>query len=133
MCSQAEITKTTILTAPNIRTFATYLVFSRRAQSHIVKHFIILITPNLRTFAAYDAFSGRDATANSGKHTAGDPSRRAFTYFMLGSAKFFYASLARLTVLKFVHYMNASADVLALASIEVPIGGIPEGGCIVVK
>ncbi len=44
-----------------------------------------------------------------------------------------YASVARLAVLKFVHYMNASADVLALASVEVPINNIPEGGCIVIK
>jgi hypothetical protein len=41
--------------------------------------------------------------------------------------------VARLAVLKFVNYMNASADVLALASIEVPVDGIPDGGCIVVK
>lgn len=47
--------------------------------------------------------------------------------------RFVYASVARLAVLKFVHYMNASADVLALASIEVPVDGIPEGGCVVVK
>jgi len=44
-----------------------------------------------------------------------------------------YASVARLAVLKFVNYMNASADVLALASVEVPINGIPEGGCVVIK
>jgi hypothetical protein len=50
-----------------------------------------------------------------------------------GSARFVYASFARLAVIKFVHYMNASADVLALASIEVPITNIPPGGCIVVK
>jgi len=50
-----------------------------------------------------------------------------------GSRRFVYASVARLAVLKFVNYMNASADVLALASIEVPISGIPDGGCIVVK
>ena len=48
-------------------------------------------------------------------------------------SRFVYASVARLAVLKFVNYMNASADVLALASIEVPINGIPDGGCIVVK
>lgn len=54
-------------------------------------------------------------------------------YNMLGVYRFVYASVARLAVLKFVNYMNASADVLALASIEVPIAGIPDGGCIVVK
>jgi hypothetical protein len=51
----------------------------------------------------------------------------------VGGNRFVYASVARLAVLKFVNYMNASADVLALASIEVPINGIPDGGCIVVK
>ena len=48
-------------------------------------------------------------------------------------SRFVYASVARLAVLKFVNYMNASADVLALASIEVPVDGIPDGGCVVVK
>jgi len=82
---------------------------------------------------AYDPYDGKDATKNGGRQEPGDPSRRAFTYFMLGTARFVYASLARVTVIKFVHYMNASADVLALASIEVPIENIPSGGCIIVK
>jgi ubiquinol-cytochrome c reductase iron-sulfur subunit len=82
---------------------------------------------------AYDPFSGKDQVKNGGRLEPGDPSRRAFTYFMVGSARFVYASMARLAVIKFVHYMNASADVLALASIEVPVENIPSGGCIVVK
>mmetsp|Transcript_63410 Transcript_63410/g.169598 ORF Transcript_63410/g.169598 Transcript_63410/m.169598 type:complete len:258 (+) Transcript_63410:55-828(+) len=82
---------------------------------------------------AYDAFTGKNQIKNGGKAEPGDPSRRAFTYFVVGSARFVYASMARLAVIKFVHYMNASADVLALASIEVPIENIPSGGCIVVK
>jgi len=82
---------------------------------------------------AHDPYNGRDAVKDGGRLPPGDPSRRAFTYFLLGGAKFVYASIARLAVLKLVNFMNASADVLALASIEVPIGGIPDGGCIVVK
>jgi len=82
---------------------------------------------------AMDPYQGEDAVKNGGRMQPGDPSRRAFTYFMIGGARFVYASIARLTVLKFVNSMNASADVLALASIEVPVAGIPEGGCIVVK
>jgi len=82
---------------------------------------------------AHDPYNGRDAVKDGGRLPPGDPSRRAFTYFLLGGAKFVYASIARLAVLKFVNFMNASADVLALASIEVPIEGIPDGGCIVVK
>jgi len=82
---------------------------------------------------AVDPYNGKDAVSNGGRLAPGDPSRRAFAYFMMGSARFVYASVARLAVLKFVNYMNASADVLALASVEVPINGIPEGGCIVIK
>jgi hypothetical protein len=34
------------------------------------------------------------------KKQAGDPSRREFTYFMLGGARFIYASAARLALIK---------------------------------
>lgn len=34
------------------------------------------------------------------KKAAGDPSRREFTYFMLGGARFIYASAARLALIK---------------------------------
>merc|ERR1711934_833475 len=63
----------------------------------------------------------------------GDPSRRAFTYVVLGGARFIYASAARLLALKFVATMSASADVLALASTEVDISSIEEGSSITVK
>merc|ERR1719163_1335976 len=58
---------------------------------------------------AVDPYNGKDAVANGGRLAPGDPSRRAFAYFMMGSARFVYASVA------------------------VPIDGIPEGGCIVIK
>lgn len=56
-----------------------------------------------------------------------DPTNRAFTYFIQGSAAVCYASIARAAVHKFVMYLSASADVLALASLEVDIGAIQEG------
>lgn len=56
-----------------------------------------------------------------------DPTNRAFTYFIQGSAAVCYASVGRAAVHKFVQYLSASADVLALASLEVEIGGIQEG------
>ena len=56
-----------------------------------------------------------------------DPTNRAFTYFIQGSAAVCYASVARAAVHKFVSYLSASADVLALASLEVDIGNIQEG------
>merc|ERR1711998_705595 len=63
----------------------------------------------------------------------GDPSRRAFTYLVLGGARFVYASAARLIAVKFIASMSASADVLALASTEVDIGAIDAGSSVTVK
>jgi len=63
----------------------------------------------------------------------GDPNKRDFTYFVLGGARFIYASAARLVALKFVSTMSASADVLALANAEFDIGDIPLGQGVTVK
>jgi ubiquinol-cytochrome c reductase iron-sulfur subunit len=65
--------------------------------------------------------------------TPGDPTRREFTYFMLGGARFVYASAARLALVKFVASMQPSADVLALASAEFDTSGIAEGTTLTVK
>ena len=62
-----------------------------------------------------------------------EPERRAFTYLMLSTVRFAYASFARVLVVKFVASMSASADVLALASAEFDIGDIVEGTTITVK
>eukprot|EP01041_Mallomonas_annulata_P005778 gene5778-11676_t len=63
----------------------------------------------------------------------GDPTRREFTYFMLGGARLVYASAARLALIKFVASMSATADVLALASAEFDVSGIAEGTTLTVK
>ena len=52
---------------------------------------------------------------------------------MIGGARFVYASVARLAVIKFVASLSASADVLALASAEFDVGGIAEGTTLTVK
>ena len=62
-----------------------------------------------------------------------DPSRRGFTYFMLGTGRFLYATAGRLILLKFVGSMSASADVLALASAEFELGAIDAGSTVTVK
>lgn len=67
------------------------------------------------------------------EEASGDPSRRAFTYFMLGGARFAYASMGRLIALKFVGSMSASADVLALATAEFDMSKIEEGSTVTVK
>lgn len=62
-----------------------------------------------------------------------EPERRAFTYLLLSSVRFAYASFARVLVVKFISSMSATADVLALASAEFEIGEIPVGKTITVK
>ena len=62
-----------------------------------------------------------------------DPTNRTFTYLMQGSAAFMYASFGRLAVMKFVSYLSASADVMAVATMEVEIGAIAEGNASTVK
>jgi ubiquinol-cytochrome c reductase iron-sulfur subunit len=62
-----------------------------------------------------------------------EPERRAFTYLMLSSVRFAYASIARLLVIKFVASMSASAEVLALAFSEFDVGSLEVGKTLTVK
>ncbi|CAD7702380.1 unnamed protein product [Ostreobium quekettii] len=70
---------------------------------------------------------------NHERFAPGDPSKRAFTYFVLSGGRFLYASAIRLAVLKFVLSMTASKDVLAMASLEVDISAVEEGQTVTVK
>lgn len=63
----------------------------------------------------------------------GDPTKRAFTYMMLGSAKLVAASAVRVLILKFIYTMSASADVLALGTVEVNLAAIPLGQTATIK
>ena len=51
---------------------------------------------------------------------AGDPDKRAFTYFVMTGGRMIYASALRLAVLKFL--MSMSASVLLLDVVRVPRG-----------
>lgn len=70
---------------------------------------------------------------NHERYPPGDPSKRAFAYFVLTGGRFVYASLIRLLVLKLVLSMSASKDVLALASLEVDLSSIEPGTTVTVK
>ncbi|CAA2987549.1 cytochrome b-c1 complex subunit Rieske-4, mitochondrial-like [Olea europaea subsp. europaea] len=70
---------------------------------------------------------------NHERYPPGDPSKRAFAYFVLTGGRFVYASLLRLLVLKFILSMSASKDVLALASLEVDLSSIEPGSTVTVK
>jgi ubiquinol-cytochrome c reductase iron-sulfur subunit len=63
----------------------------------------------------------------------GEGNQKGMAYLVLGGSKFIYASAARLAVLKLLDTMNATADVLALASLEVNLNGIEPGSAITVK
>ncbi|KIY67447.1 ubiquinol-cytochrome c r [Cylindrobasidium torrendii FP15055 ss-10] len=58
---------------------------------------------------------------------------RTFSYFMVGSLGVLSASMAKSSVSEFLVTMSASADVLALAKVEVELGSIPEGKNVIIK
>ncbi|KAG5654033.1 hsp70 nucleotide exchange factor fes1 [Sphagnurus paluster] len=60
-------------------------------------------------------------------------SNRALSYFMVGSLGVLSASAAKSSVSEFLQTMAASADVLALAKVEVDLSNIPEGKNVIIK
>lgn len=58
---------------------------------------------------------------------------RGVAYFMIGSLGLVSASVAQSTVTEFLATMSASADVLALAKVEVELASIPEGKNVIIK
>ena len=91
---------------------------------------------DLQHSEAQYGYGSQDALFDENRLDAGqlaDPTNRTFTYLMQGSAAFMYASFGRLAVMKFVSYLSASADVMAVASMEVDIGAIAEGNASTVK
>jgi ubiquinol-cytochrome c reductase iron-sulfur subunit len=70
---------------------------------------------------------------SSYRRETGDPTRRVFTYLLVGSATMLTANIAKKTVTDFLGTMSASADVLALAKVEIDLHHIPEGKNLVIK
>ena len=107
---------------------------SRTASSF---KFSSLSTFSTRTFSTQpkDHLGSYDNLYEESKidYSEGDPSKKEFTYFMLGGARFIYASLARAALIKVVATLSASADVLALASAEFDLSDIEVGKTIIVK
>ncbi|XP_072013878.1 cytochrome b-c1 complex subunit Rieske, mitochondrial-like isoform X2 [Amphiura filiformis] len=76
----------------------------------------------------------KDSTANP--YQTAEPSapgRKSFSYLFAGGGAVIAAYGAKVMVQEFIVSMNASADVLALAKIEVNLGDIPEGKNLVMK
>jgi ubiquinol-cytochrome c reductase iron-sulfur subunit len=59
--------------------------------------------------------------------------QRAFTYFVIGGARFIYASVARLAVINTVATLSPSADVMAMSTVEVDINNLQPGQVVTVK
>nr|XP_043607698.1 cytochrome b-c1 complex subunit Rieske-4, mitochondrial-like [Erigeron canadensis] len=107
--------------------------FSRGFASHsITPNYEDKIPPTLAAIANPTSKIVYDEH-NHERYPPGDPSKRAFAYFVLTGGRFVYASLIRLLVLKFVLSMSASKDVLALASLEVDLSSIEPGTTVTVK
>lgn len=58
---------------------------------------------------------------------------RSYVYFMIGSLGLLSSVGAKSTVETFISSMSASADILAMAKVEVNLASIPEGKNVVVK
>ena len=70
----------------------------------------------------------RESTKNpNAKSSDTDEARKSFSYLITGSAALATAYGAKAVVTQFISSMSATADVLALAKIEVKLGDIPEG------
>jgi len=75
----------------------------------------------------------RPSNIDPGKSSQSDISRRAFTYMMVAGMGVTTIHAGKNIVVDFISTMSASADVLALAKIEVDTTNIPEGKNVVFK
>ncbi|XP_058972875.1 uncharacterized protein [Pocillopora verrucosa] len=80
-------------------------------------------------FSAYR----RDVSQDPNQPNTSEISRRAFTYLMVAGMGVAGLHAGKNVVLEFISTMSASADVLAMAKIEVDLSTIPEGKNMVFK
>jgi len=84
-----------------------------------------MLTPIFRSRTSPTTVALPHSTKIDSKGSA--PQRQGFSYLIVGSGAVAGAYAAKSVVSEFVSSMSASADVLALAKIEVKLGDIPEG------
>lgn len=63
----------------------------------------------------------------------GEPNMRTYNYVLMGGARLMGASASRLLLIKMLAQMNPSADVLALANVEVDVSKIEPGQSVTIK
>ena len=72
----------------------------------------------------------RESSVDPNKPSDTEINRRAFTYLMVAGMGITGVQIGKNVVVDFISTMSASADVLALAKIEVDLTTIPEGNAI---
>ena len=121
----------------NERESASFFLFLLPIVAALDRFLLLLLRPLLNLVSSKkNKHQNTNNSYDSHSHeqfTPGDDSKRAFTYFVLTGGRFIYASALRLAVLKFVLSMTATADVLAMASLEVDLAKISPGQTITVK
>jgi len=102
-----------------LKTFTTTPTFGTHQQRYIHTSVAVKDAPEVPDFSHYRA--------------PNTDSNRALSYFMVGSLGILTASAAKSSVSEFLQTMAASADVLALAKVEVDLSTIPEGKNVIIK
>ncbi|XP_069936882.1 cytochrome b-c1 complex subunit Rieske, mitochondrial-like [Cherax quadricarinatus] len=81
-------------------------------------------------FSAYRRNSVKDTHVKAGES---ETARKSFTYLLAGGGTVAGMYCAKTVVTEFVSNMSASADVLAMAKIEIKLADIPEGKSVTFK
>ncbi|KAG0050858.1 hypothetical protein BGZ83_004332, partial [Gryganskiella cystojenkinii] len=109
--------------------------FARTARVAAARN--VLAPAGLAAQVRFNSSSSRETTQipdfNKYKSGSGDMTNRAFSYFMVGTTGALTFIGAKTTVADFLANMSASADVLALAKVEVDLNTIPEGRNVTIK
>lgn len=88
-----------------------------------------------RTPIAEDVSTHSSDVPNFSKYytKTSENSMKGFSYFAIGTMGLITAAGAKSLVSDFLKNMSASADVLALAKVEVDMNSIPEGKNVIIK
>lgn len=105
-------------------------------MQRFLKTFAVPIIPSFQQRLLHTSVARKDAPEVpdfSSYRANNTDSNRALSYFMVGSLGVLSASAAKSSVTEFLQTMAASADVLALAKVEVDLSTIPEGKNVIIK
>jgi ubiquinol-cytochrome c reductase iron-sulfur subunit len=135
--SIAPLTKSRNLTTKhkNDKTYVRPDLFVRKTKTPVPNaSSVVFHQRTMHTSAPRRDSAGASEVPDLSAYQASSPStNRALSYFVIGSMGVLSASVAKSSVAEFLGTMSASADVLALAKVEVELGSIPEGKNAIIK